>query len=156
MKVGFFSNPNNPNKGYGLLAKACCLTNNSLLSCWKLSEESVERFMEACDVVCVPTVYYPEPLSRVLIEACKKGKAVMAFDVGGNKEVVYHLHNGVLVPYSDSMNEACLVDGLVNGLRLLETRHAWMGLNARKIYCEHFSNEVVVNKIVGLYEELLK
>jgi glycosyltransferase involved in cell wall biosynthesis len=54
----------------------------------------------AADVIVVPSIW-PEPLSRVLLEAMRIGRPVVATAVGGTPEAVEHGVTGLLVPRQD-------------------------------------------------------
>lgn len=75
------------------------------------------RLYRAADVVVVPSTW-PEPLSRVLLEAMRLGRAVVATAVGGTPEAVAHDVTGLLVPRLDADALAgAVVDLLRDGPR---------------------------------------
>lgn len=65
-----------------------------------LSQPDLFALYRAADVVVVPSLW-PEPLSRVLLEAMRIGRPVVATTVGGTPEAVEHGVTGLLVPRQD-------------------------------------------------------
>jgi glycosyltransferase involved in cell wall biosynthesis len=59
----------------------------------------VGRWMRAADALALCSGY--EGLSHVLLEAMAAGLPVVASDVGGNRALVQHGYDGLLVPYAD-------------------------------------------------------
>ncbi|MFN8632532.1 MAG: glycosyltransferase family 4 protein [Chloroflexota bacterium] len=65
----------------------------------ELPRAEVGRWMQAADLLALCSGY--EGLSHVLLEALAAGLPVVASDVGGNRALVRHQHDGLLVPYGD-------------------------------------------------------
>lgn len=65
-----------------------------------LPQPDLFELYRAADVVVVPSVW-PEPLSRVLLEAMRMGRPVVATRVGGTPEAVEDGVTGLLVPRQD-------------------------------------------------------
>lgn len=59
----------------------------------------VARWMRAADALALCSGY--EGLSHVLLEAMAAGLPVLVSDVGGNRALVTHNHDGLVVPYQD-------------------------------------------------------
>lgn len=100
-------------------------------------------------VVCLPS--YGEGCPKVLLESAAAGRAIVATDVAGCRGIVEHGINGFLVPPRD-------VAGLVGALRTLLTDEALrhrMGENSRKLALLRFSNEIVAERMFGVYSSLL-
>ena len=73
----------------------------------------------AASVVVVPSVW-PEPLSRVLLEAMQAGRPVVATAVGGTPEVVEDRVSGLLIPKNDAPALAQAVTALLRDPDLAE------------------------------------
>ena len=103
----------------------------------------------AADVIVVPSVW-PEPLSRVLLEAMRFGRAVVATAVGGTPEVVEHGVTGLLVPRRDPEALAKAVSELL----LDPARRAAMGRAAAQRAERLFNEEVLVGKLLEIYSSV--
>lgn len=100
-------------------------------------------------VVCLPS--YREGLPKVLIEAAAAGRASVATDVPGCREVVRHEETGLLVPVRDAGALAAALARLVEDAPLRRR----LGERARTRAAAEFSVGGVVRAHLGVYEELL-
>ena len=94
---------------------------------------------------------YREGLPVSLLEAAACGKAIIATDVPGCREVVRHRVNGLLVPPRDAV---ALADAVAMLLENEELRHA-LGHRGREIVVKEFSATAVTGQTLALYRELL-
>jgi glycosyltransferase involved in cell wall biosynthesis len=60
---------------------------------------AVPSYFSAADILAFPSWY--ENLSTTMIESLASGTPVVAFDTGGNKEIVNHLKNGYIAKHKD-------------------------------------------------------
>lgn len=92
-----------------------------------------------------------EPFANVNLEALAAGKPIIATRVGGNTEVIRNGYNGFLVPseYPAKLGEALIK--LYKNKALIKK----MSERSRKV-AERYELELIVEKYVTLYEELLK
>jgi glycosyltransferase involved in cell wall biosynthesis len=104
----------------------------------------------AADVVVVPSVW-PEPLSRVLIEAMHFGRAVVATRVGGSPELVEDDVTGLLVEPGD---HAALARAVVTLLRDAG-RRARVGAAAAKHVAAELDEDRLVGALLDAYESVL-
>jgi glycosyltransferase involved in cell wall biosynthesis len=102
----------------------------------------------AADVVVVPSVW-PEPLSRVLLEAMRIGRPVVATAVGGTPEAVEHGVTGLLVPRQDPEALAKAVIELL----LDPERRARMGRAAAERTRTVFDEDRLVDALLDAYRE---
>jgi glycosyltransferase involved in cell wall biosynthesis len=91
-----------------------------------------------------------ESLSNVILEAMASRRPVVAYDVGGNAELIDN-QRGILVPAGDEMQFATAVLRLLTDIGL-RTKH---GINARRFAKEHFSLDQVRKQYETLYTRLL-
>ena len=101
----------------------------------------------AAELVVVPSVW-PEPLSRVLLEAMRLGRPVVATRVGGTPEAVADGVTGILVERGDP-------DGLsraIAGLLLDPERRAAMGEAGRLRAAEVFREDGIVDALLEAYQ----
>jgi glycogen synthase len=67
--------------------------------------EDVLRVMARATALVFPSLW-PEPLSRVLLEALALGLPVAAMDTGGTREILQHGESGLLVGAVDELTDA--------------------------------------------------
>ena len=91
-----------------------------------------------------------ESLSNVILEAMAAGLPAVAYNVGGNSELLNH-ERGALIPAGDETNFADVVRKLLCDPALREQ----LGRNARNFALEHFSLEKVRRQYADLYVNLL-
>jgi len=116
---------------------------------WGHRTDMPEVFRKA-HVVCLPS--YREGLPRVLIEAAAAGRPIVTTDVPGCREIVRDGHNGLLVPARDGGSLAGALERLL-GDRALRQR---MGVAGRHMAEAEFSIEMVIDRTLTLYDELLR
>ncbi len=115
----------------------------------KIEHDAIHSVYQRSDVIVVPSLW-PEPLSRVLLEAAYFGKPLIATNVGGSPDIVKDGYNGLLV---ESEVED-MMDKLNYIVRNREKRLA-MSKNMKKYYDEELSDERVVKKIIDTYKEYI-
>jgi glycosyltransferase involved in cell wall biosynthesis len=99
-------------------------------------------------IVCLPS--YHERLPKVLVEAAASGRAIVATDVPGCRDVVSNAENGLLVPAKNVDELAAALSRLITSPDL---RNRMGQLGRRKVVAE-FSTAHVVDKTLGVYESL--
>ena len=114
-----------------------------------LPQAELFALYRAADVVVVPSVW-PEPLSRVLLEAMRIGRPVVATAVGGTPEAVEHGVTGLLVPRRDPEALAKAVIELL----LDPERRARMGRAAALRARTAFDEERLVAALLDVYREV--
>ncbi len=119
-----------------------------LIEWWGLREDMPE-ILRAANLVVLPS--YREGVPKILLEAAACGRAIVATDVPGCREIVRDGENGMLVPPRD-------VDRLTTAIRTLLSDpflRAEMGARGRKIVVDEFSDEQVVTQTLAVYRQLL-
>ena len=112
-----------------------------------IPQETLFALYRAADVVVVPSVW-PEPLSRVLLEAMHIGRPVVATAVGGTPEAVEHGVTGLLVPKQDPEALAKAVSELL----LDSERRERMGRAAAERAARVFGEDRLVDELIAAYE----
>jgi len=102
----------------------------------------------ASDVTVVPSLQ--ENLSNVIMESLSCGTPVVAFNIGGNGDMVEHMENGYLAKPFDSSDLALGIDYvLVNSVKNSFSKRA------RIKVLDRFDMELVAKKYKSLYDEIL-
>jgi glycosyltransferase involved in cell wall biosynthesis len=102
----------------------------------------------AADVVVIPSKQ--ETLSNMILESLACGTPVVAFDVGGNSDMIIHGKNGYLAqPY--------LADDIAKGIiQILENGKNIFSAFAVDYIREHFSEKVVATQMTNLYLHIME
>jgi glycosyltransferase involved in cell wall biosynthesis len=116
---------------------------------WGYREDMPKVFAQS-NIVVLPTTY-GEGVPKVLIEAASCGRAIVATDVPGCREIVRDNENGLLIPPHDPKSLASALKTLIGNAAL----RAKMGRYGRKIVETEFSEEIVVRQTMAVYEKLL-
>lgn len=111
--------------------------------------EDMPAIMARSNLVCLPS--YAEGVPKVLLEAAASGRAIVATDVAGCRDVVRDKVNGLLVPARDS---ARLADAIIDLLNNPGMRQG-MGQRGRKIAESEFSQELVTGQILDVYQQII-
>jgi glycosyltransferase involved in cell wall biosynthesis len=111
------------------------------------SWKTIKLIYSAVDMMIAPSLQ--ENLSNTIMECLSCGTPVVAFDIGGNSDMISHKQNGYLADISDP-------SGLSDGIQwILKNSDKNFSKYARASVIEKFDYNVVVNKYLRLYESLL-
>lgn len=108
---------------------------------------SMNLLYSAADVFVLPSIQ--ENLSNMALESLSSGTPVVAFDIGGNQDMIDHKVNGYLASPYDSTD---LLNGIIY---LLEQDQAIISKNCIEKISNFFSPSVVLKKYLDLYSNLL-
>lgn len=111
-------------------------------------DASLATLYGACDLIVVPSLQ--ENLSNVIMESLSCGTPVVAFDVGGNCDMIQHLKNGYLAKPLDSEDLAAGIDWVIKN-KSSEN----LSDNAREKIIREFSFKVVSEKYFDLYKSII-
>ena len=112
---------------------------------------SMVTLYNAVDVMVVPSIQ--ENLSNTIMESLACGTPVVAFDIGGNGDMIEHKINGYLAKPYESKD---LAEGIEWVLNLPIQDYNKLCENARKKVLEEFDSKIVAKKYINLYHEVLK
>jgi len=117
---------------------------------WWGRRDDMPQVFAAVNLVCLPSTY-GEGVPKVLIEAAACGRAAVASDIPGCREIVHDGENGLLVAPGDL---DALADAVVS---LLDdpARRQQMGARGRQIAVDGFSLRQVLEETFALYDALL-
>ena len=110
----------------------------------------MQDIISTAAIVTLPS-YYGEGLPKILIEAAACGRAVVTTDHPGCRDAIQEGETGLLVPVKDANALACAIKLLLDNPQ----RCADMGRAGRKRAEEIFDLNMVVEKHIEIYEELL-
>jgi len=111
--------------------------------------DDMPALLAQTDIVVLPS--YREGTPRILVEAAAACKPIVATDIGGCRGLVQHDVNGLLVPVRD-------VSALTGALRRLladADLRLMYGRAGRQIFEEGFSEDLVIEKTLAVYRELV-
>lgn len=103
----------------------------------------------AADVVVVPSI--SENLSNIIMESISCGTPVVAFNIGGNSDMIEHKKNGYL---ANPFIPADLAIGITWCLE--NNQNNEISENARKKVLENFRIEAIQDSYAKLYQKVLK
>lgn len=115
---------------------------------WGQCDDMPEVYAQSA-LVCLPS--YREGLPKALLEAASCGRAIVATDVPGCREIVAHGDNGLLVPPRDA---AALAEAMATLLGDAAMR-ARMGARGRERAIAEFADGRVAEATLAVYRELL-
>lgn len=124
-------------------------SNNGYIN-WLGNVKDMPNLIGQNDIICLPTTY-GEGVPRILIEAASCQRAIVTTDVAGCREIVSHDYNGYLVTPNDPKSLAYYLEALiVDSNKLVK-----FGENGRKKVEQEFSQEIVFEKTLNVYQALL-
>jgi glycosyltransferase involved in cell wall biosynthesis len=113
-----------------------------------LDRRDVFRWLRHSSFLIFPSTW-PEPLSRVLIEASALRVPIAAMDTGGTRDIIVHGETGLL---------SASISGLADDVKRLagdETLRARLGAAAGRRAESVFDIQVVISRMDALYRELV-
>lgn len=116
---------------------------------WEGRRDDMPSVFANCHVVCLPT-FYGEGVPKVLLEAAASGRAIVATDAPGCREIVKNGENGLLVPPRDAKALAEALRTLIEDPDLRRR----MGRRGREITEAEFSLDRVIAETLAVYREV--
>ena len=110
--------------------------------------ETIKKIYSSVEMMVTPSLQ--ENLSNAIMECMSCGTPVVAFDVGGNSDMIGHKENGYLADNKDPVS-------LSSGIQwVLENEPYKLGEHARISVIEKFDFAVVSRKYINFYESLMR
>lgn len=106
------------------------------------------QVLNSASIVSLPS-NYGEGIPKVLIEAASCGKPIITTDTPGCREIVNNKVNGFLIDVNNAEQLADKVIQLINSPEL----GVKMGQEGRKMVCNHFSSEKVIEHTLSVYKK---
>ena len=116
---------------------------------WLGHVEDMPALLAASHIVCLPSSY-GEGVPKSLIEAAAAGRAIVATDIAGCREIVRDGENGLLVPPRDAPALAAALRRLIDDGTLRQR----FGARGRAIAQARFGIADVVAATLAVYREL--
>jgi len=117
---------------------------------WWGHKQNMPEVLKLAHIVALPS--YREGLPKVLLEAASIGRALVAADVPGCREIVRDGVNGFLVQAKESK---CLAEA-IEKLILNKELRTQMGLKSREIIETELSSEIINKQFIELYNSAIK
>lgn len=117
---------------------------------WWGHSDDMPHTLGNSSIVCLPS--YREGFPKVLAEAASCGRAIVATDVPGCRDIVRHRENGLLVQARDGVQLALAIEELACN-RSLRTK---MGDAGRRLAEQEFSVAAATQRTLDVYAELLR
>jgi GT2 family glycosyltransferase len=112
---------------------------------WKNHSDDIPKIFANANIVVLPS--YREGLPKVLLEAASCGRAIVATDVPGCREIIRNNENGFLIPPYDANALAEAIKDLATN----KEKRISMGKRNREIVINEFAEEIVVQKTMNIY-----
>lgn len=113
---------------------------------WWGHRTDMNEVFGASNIVCLPTTY-GEGIPKVLIEAAACGRAIIATNVQGCREIVLDGQNGILISSQNPQELADAIQKLIKDPALRQK----MGKVGRHIALSEFSSRKVISQTLALY-----
>ncbi len=110
--------------------------------------DGIEKIIENAEIVALPS--YREGVPKILLEAAAMGKALLATDVPGCRELVIHEVTGLL---AKARNVTSLAE-MLERLLLDESLRNRLTLAAREKVMKEFDEKIVIKQTCDLYQSL--
>lgn len=116
-----------------------------------VDQQQLNEYYNLCDILCLPTNDLTETFGVVLIEAWSVGKPVVVTDIPAPMSMVQRSGGGSVAKRMDSKDIAEKLKKILDNDKLAKK----MGENGQK-FVQQFSFPALSEKLIGIYEELLK
>ena len=115
-----------------------------------VNKTELKAYLARCSIFVLTSIFEMMPIT--LLEAMASGKSVIASDIPGPQDIIQNGYNGFLV-------EKCNTKELIKYLKLLiedKPLREKTGYNARKSVKDKYTFEIVAEKYLKVFSELLE
>jgi len=125
---------------------------NGLENCIHLLgwQDDCRKFYKIFDIFMLPS--FIEGCSISLLEAMASGCVCVAFDVGGNREIIENNQNGFLIPPFNIEKMASVIDNLISDRQKLYL----LSMNTKDTVIRKFNYKDMLSKYEHIYRQLQK
>jgi len=113
------------------------------------SQQDMALLYNLADVYVTPAI--EDNLPNTVMEALACGTPVVAFNTGGIPDMVDHLQNGYLAEFKYTGDFAAGIHYVLTSDKKNE-----LSANARKKVLDNFTNDIVAEKYIAVYQSILK
>ena len=113
------------------------------------SQQEMAELYNLADVFVTPAI--EDNLPNTVMEALACGVPVAAFNTGGIPDMVDHLKNGYLAEFKSAADLAAGINYVLSSAKKNE-----LSVNARKKVLDNFTNDIVAEKYLAVYQSILK
>lgn len=119
----------------------------------EVDDNTLTAYFHACDIFVLPSVATTEAYGLVQLEAQACAKPVISTNLPtGVPYVNKHMVSGIIVEPGSILQLQSAILTLINDKKLRLT----LGENGKKRMMQNFTNEIMTNKIINIYKEVLK
>jgi glycosyltransferase involved in cell wall biosynthesis len=115
-----------------------------------LNHQEVPYWINAADVSVLPS--YTEGISNFIMESLSCEVPVIATRVGGTPEIVHNNENGLLIA---ARNHSALSQAIY-WMKEHENERRTMGKTGRIDMIEHYDEEKLISRLIGIHQELIQ
>ncbi|WP_272843049.1 glycosyltransferase family 4 protein [Pantoea ananatis] len=124
-------------------------SNDGLIN-WLGKIDNVSSLIEKNSIVVLPSTYY-EGIPRILIESAAKGRPIIAYDIGGCRNIIKNGITGFLIKKGDVSELKDKITFLLSDVNLRRK----MGEHGRKLVEEKFCSDIIVKETIQIYVKVL-
>ena len=125
------------------------LSKNKNIS-WLGEVSDIKKLWKKSHIAILPS--RREGLPKSLLEAAASGKAIIATDVPGCREIAINNVNAITVPLDNVVKLAEAIEYLAKNHKIRKK----YGLKSRELVEKDMSEEIIINKTIFIYEKLYK
>ncbi len=115
---------------------------------WLNNVSDMKNVYENSDIICFPSFREGNP--RALLEASCFELPIITYDVPGCNDIIKNNYTGILIPFRDRDMMQIELEKLIVNLNLRRS----LGKKARIHVIENFSNSIIFNKYLKLWQKL--
>jgi glycosyltransferase involved in cell wall biosynthesis len=116
----------------------------------QVDKENLVKLYQDATLFIFPS--YHEGLPSVVLEAMSCGLPIIATDVRGNRDLITHKENGIIIPPREPKKIAEAINMLLGDEKLMEN----LGKNARDTIIKRYTWDIATNKMLKCYKSLLE
>ncbi len=108
----------------------------------------MKKVYDSSDIICFPSFREGNP--RALLEAACCELPIISYDVPGCNDIIIDKYSGILIPFRDKVKMKNTLEKLIANPEMREH----LGKNARKHVIKNFSNYIIFNQYLSLWNKL--